>query len=215
MLANQIKTQLEFLNHLFPQSKPLALHEVGEVLPGFEARVNLYAELYARHDSSLSMIENEISLLRHFMGSANLTAKFDLFEAMRRSDDNVFEIYRFDYSQLYRSYTFMKFKTYSIIELMNFSNFDLYEREHRFSEMIQQEIGRAVESDSLIKFKVPAHKVWEKHNCELPDCHWIMKLGHCCPIYDLDLNQMIGIFVSHNTRQVFTAPFAVASPLQV
>jgi hypothetical protein len=202
---NALKS-LEYLRERFPR-KFIQNYNLDTIDKSVENNILLFAEVYNKYDPNLSLIDNEVKMALYFMKISNHYSHVNISNLMRRSNNNVFEIYDFEFNQLYRSASFMMFETYDIVELMTNSNFMLYDREPVYAPSIQNKIAECVEHEKLVKFDIPKHPVWEKYGDANLNYFWEMDLGYCCPIYKRSINsdkeEMSGVFISHTTEQIF------------
>lgn len=183
--------------------------ELAQPIPEhLSERIDEFFRIYSSVAPNLSGKEREFFMLNEYLKIANLSMSDEVMDEIAKRDDNIIEIYGFDYAQLFRSASFLKFRTYTLATLMTKSNFELYEREDEHVPAIQAQIGEALQHRKLIKFDVPAHKVWEKAEGARTDYHWMMKLGICAPVMATGSSEPTAFVVTHNTIQVFKSPFS-------
>jgi hypothetical protein len=178
-----------------------------EITPELGKQIELYFKIYSELDQGDMSLKTERFMLERFLDLNNFRIDQDTLDEAFSGQDNVFEIYSADFSQLYRSASFLRFKTYSLVRLMMQSNFELYERESDYIPLVQEQIAPVLAQRKTIKFSVPAHKVWEKLESKKINTYWNMKLGIAAPVYNWMSSGLAGFFVSHRTEQIFAAPF--------
>ena len=192
-------------------------HEVEYALPAaIEGKINEYHAIYCSGNTPGNYPartplkagrERERDMLDTYLKAAELALPEGFLDRVMEGDDNVFELYDFAYAQVYRSASFLSFKTFSLIVLMLKSNFELYDRDAEYIPLIQAQTERFIANDRPALYQVPAHRVWERTLKRQADYYWDMKLGHFAPVYSRRHGRSNYFFVSHRTRQIFADPF--------
>ena len=161
-------------------------------------------EAFNYYNPELSSMNNELIIFDMFCKFNQLKVKgYYKSWMLMNTDHQIIEVYDVNKIQVYRSHTFMKFKTYTWNELAEHSNFELYVRDEQYMDQIMQVVERARAEETLVEFNVPTHIMWERHGSK--EHHFVQKLGCCVPVYD-NKDEIFGVMIIHNTKQVFSSP---------
>ena len=173
-------------------------------------RIEDYHKIYCGVPGRLSDTERERFMLNTFLNLESLRIKPEHIDTVFNGEDNVFEIYDFNLAQLYRSASFLRFRTYPLVTLMTKSNFELYAREAEYLPAISAQVEDFKKTLEPFHFNVPTHKVWEQFGERNMSHHWRMKLNFCAPVFNAQSGEATGFLVTHHTEQVFRSPFVGA-----
>lgn len=181
--------------------------EVGQAPEELRNQIDLYHKVYANVPPLTSPIDKERFMLLTYLELTGMDIASDVIRQAFNGRDNVFEIYDFNFNQLYRSLSFLSFKTYPLVTLMARSNFVLYERENDYVPELQKQLKEFLTELTPRQLNIPAHKVWEALDEGNKSYHWLMKLGMVAPVRSLASGEVTCFFITHRTEQVFKSPF--------
>jgi len=205
-LAKETEYLISRLNEKFPRAHRISKRTISAPTPEILQNLKRLERAQCLFNHKKPIIDAEIDMALYYLTDSGFYSKYDIAEILKTSGHYVFEIYDLDYNQIYRSFSFLRFDTYDIADLMSFSNFVLYDREDYLLPFVQKTTNEAIEKEKLVEFQVPKHIVWENYGPVNHNYYWEMKLGRAFPIYkqcDGHQDKVAGVFVTHNTKQVF------------
>ena len=170
-------------------------------------RIEDYHALYCGVPDDLDRRERERFMLGTFLDRTSLQMEADHLDQVFAMDDNVYEIYDFNLAQLYRSASFLRFKTYPLVTLMTKGNFELYGGETEYLPSIAADVEFLKQDPRPFHFNHPRHRVWERFGERKTGHHWRMKLGLCAPVFSPYVVGPSAFLVTHKTEQVFSSPY--------
>lgn len=134
-----------------------------------EIQSGIIATLSTCHDlcagavrNGLTLRQNDLSLAWWAIRSFNLRPLSDVFSHLKEND--IIEIYDKDHVQIFRSFDFFKFVSYSLDEICTHSWWELYERDEKVTEKMIEVANQAVENKNprTLLAPFPTHFTTEK-----------------------------------------------------
>jgi hypothetical protein len=102
----------------------------------------------------------EIEFTKRFLAVEGLFVSDDIWATLR--DGDVIEIYNLDGIQIFRSFSFFKYCSYTLTDILSQEWFNLWDRPRTIIEAMHNNVGRALESSkSIFKTDVPTHVLRE------------------------------------------------------
>lgn len=140
LLLREIET---FLRAIHPYGQNLKTHtpralehfmsKPPEVQAAIYGGFRVYAGLIGSIlDEDPRVVFNEVQMLRKVSARLRFVISEDVFDSL--TDDMIVEIYDQDFRQIYRSLKFMDLCNYSLLDLLTFEFFELYERSASVNE---------------------------------------------------------------------------------
>jgi hypothetical protein len=188
---------------LFKLDDALALLGVGNrlsrnsMMPELSAQTESYVRLYCESlNEAREHHRDQVSLksLWLFLNKLRWQYSSDLFEKLK--DDDVIEVYSMEHTQIFRSYMFFKYCSYTLDKLYSKPWFDLYHRE----ASVQKEAFQWLEKFLMGELKGVSR-------LELP-IHWLSELASTDP-YHLKLKyDWVGVLTDQYGQ---TAGYVISS----
>lgn len=147
--------------------RALPEHRQAEILASFQGYADLISSVVSSHPDSLN---NEADLFRGVAQKFRLVVDEDLYRILREEKDTLVEVYNQDFVQIYRSTRFMEMCNYTLLDLLTYEFYELFERsasltDHlfRFADILKR---RGTLEGIDLSVDIPKHLMREKFSEE-------------------------------------------------
>lgn len=142
-----------------------------------------YADLIFSAEKNGVDLKDEEALVRFALPRLGLTASQGTMDKIK--DGNVIEIYNAQNIQIFRNITFMEFCSYSLLDLITFEFYELYERSTHITAKLldagREVLGTAIDFLDFAEKNVPQHTLREKFS-DARD-QYLVTMKYLCPLY--------------------------------
>ena len=158
----------------------------NDILTGLKA----YEEILARNPKQAGEKEMVLSALAQFglkLGDG------DFFSIL--AEDDVIEIYTPQGLLLYRNFTAYKYTSYSLLDLIVYEWFELYERDRQLiDEMLNHTREILLTGTRTERFRTPPHLIRERHL----NCRKVLsgEMKYICPLQDQNTGQNTAVIIT-------------------
>ena len=155
-----------------------------------------YEEILARNPKQATEREMVASALAQFglkLGDGDFFSVVD--------DDDVIEIYTPQGLLLFRNFTAYKYTSYTLLDLLVYEWFELYERDqHLIDEMLRHTKEIMLNGTRAEKFKTPPHLLRERHL----NCRKVIsgEMKYICPLQDQNTGRNAAVMVTGKIHEV-------------
>ncbi len=185
--------------HPFQGHERLASLSESQVLELMQ-KLSDVAYLLAALKEQNASFRDEIKCLKIAISTLKLKVHESVFKSIGMGD--VIEIYGMDFIQVYRSFSFMKYCGYSLLDLLLYQFPELYERSPYLTDMIVEEAKKVLASSDQSYHSladIPVHVLRERFSFDRRLS--LVDLKFATPVFNQD-DSLFGFLVSQSIRKV-------------
>jgi hypothetical protein len=161
---------------------------------------NNYARIIFSAEEKGINLRDEVALLEHALPLLGLSASRDALQKVR--EGNVIEIYNPQYIQIFRNITFMEFCKYSLMDLICFEFYELYERSSYITDQLLEAgfeiLNSQIDCIDFVQRGFPGHILRERFSGQTD--HFYVVPKYLCPLYSGPDKRSAILVVQHGER---------------
>lgn len=181
-------------------SRPL--EEQAAILDGFKKYANLIDSAFlAQGAAAPNQKYSEAELLKFCLGKLKLRIKSDVYDSI--TNDQIIELYTKEMKQVYRNLSFFKLCSYTLLDLLSYQPYELYERSLQVNHLLmeaQNELStRAYCLEPLSLQHIPKHLTREKFSDQR--LSFLIEFKEVYPVYT-ENNEYAGLLAIQEARPI-------------
>ena len=152
----------------------------NEIQIGAIQQLNFYSEI-CEYAAANNYDQNDLKLTWYALSKFGLKGPSELFSTL--SEEDCIEIYSATGTQMFRSFNFFKYCSYSPEDLLTSPWQELYDRDTDIISQMEGVAGRALmQAENVFSIELPNHKVWELRSTK--KVHAEVSFRICSPLFD-------------------------------